>query len=109
MGKKKQKSPERKHWDEVTEYLLSCSCCPLCKEKKSVVDDIINGVMNKLGYPNSPKQHVCLARGCIVNPDKPRKNCNFREEYYKKHGMRPMGLLDGIQEPNSSILCRSPS
>ena len=52
--------------------------------------------MNKLKLPEQPDQYRCIASGCIVNPDKPKEQCHYRDEYYKKNGMRPMGMLDGI-------------
>ena len=105
MGKKKRKRDR----DDIRDYMLSCECCPLHKEGKSHVDMIIDGVMNRLGYPSATNKHICTARKCIVNPKKPREQCPWRDEYWKKHGIHPVGLIDGIENPASSILCRSPS
>ena len=94
MSKKK-----RRNRDEIRDYLLSCACCPLCKETKSAVDQIVDGVMRKIGRPDAVKKpdHYCIPRKCIVNPDKPREQCRWRDEYYAKNGMRPMGMLNGIE------------
>ena len=96
MGKKKRK----RNRDEIRDYMLSCECCPLHKEVKSTVDSIIDGVMNRLGHPSKPNEHICIARKCVVNPKKVREDCHFREEYWKKHGILPVGMLDGIENPS---------
>ena len=95
MPKKKR----RKNRDEIRDYMLSCECCPLYKETKSTIDTIIGGVMQRFGHPGLPNKHICTAKKCEVNPKKVREECGFREEYWKKSGIRPAGVLGDLSDP----------
>ena len=86
----------RKHRDEIRDYMLSCECCPLCKQADRLVDRIINGVMTNLGYSAKEAPFVCKSTGNIVNPKKPKEHCAFRDKYYRENGFRPAGLIDGL-------------
>ena len=96
MGK--MKKSKRRDLDK--DYALCCGCCPLCKKRgPTLTEEIVEGVMKKLGHPPRViEEYICPVRKCVVNPMKPR-SCGIRDRYFLEHGMKPMGMLDGIREP----------